>query len=242
MNLRRFNQLMNLRRFNQLSALRCALARDELEEAAALAAQVNECDFETLYGPRTRFRVYGDGGPRQEIEVAPESWPDLVITTEQFAAIQGGREFDETTWSAFAVNFAISPDHRALFADNATELESLDWPALFKRGLEDTMWTLTNAQGLRRMEIYLQVRGRELLEAIPIATYATVRGDSTDLIQIINNTFGAAGLEWFALEVVRFMVLPKTPVVRRTYAAELLKEITALYPRLAIDINVELEP
>lgn len=226
---------MNFRLFNQLSALRCALARDELEEAAALAAQVNECHFKSLYSPRVN-RVCGDD-PRQEIEVAPESWPDLVITTEQFAAIQGAREFDETTWSAFAVNFAISPDHRALFADNATELESLDWPALFKRGLEET-----NAQGLRRMEIYLQVRGRELLEAIPIATYATVRGDSTDLIQIINNTFGAAGLEWFALEVVRFMVLPKTPVVRRTYAAELLKEITALYPRLAIDINVELEP
>ena len=224
------------RLFDQLSPLRCALAHDELEAASALAADIDDTYFENLFFPRGSFRV--NGGPR----VTPENWPDLELTTERFAAIRGDREFRKSTWSDFARLFAVSPDRRAFFADYATELDTLNWPKLFEQALSGAPWASGDKQEQRRLQAYLQERGRDLLEAVPIATYATVRAVPMGLVRLIDNTFGAAGLEWFALEVVRFMVLPKTPKIRRTYAAELLKEITRRYPRLVIDVNVELEP
>lgn len=228
---------MFLHLFNQLSALRCALAHGELEEAAALAAQVDGCDLGDLFLPRDK--VWAHDERRHQIKVTKKNWPVLRLTTEQFDAIRGDREFHESTWFDFAEAFAVSPDHRALFADNAADMDGLDWPKLFARVLDDCAW---DKAGIAILRIFLQERGRDLLEAVPIATYATTRAPPDRIVECVRDTFGAGGLEWFTLEVVRYVVCPKVPKIRRGYAGELLKEIAKLYPRLAIDVNVELKP
>jgi len=228
---------MHYRLFSQLSALRCALARNKLEVVAALAADLHESNLKHLFLPRGAFWAYDE--QKHNLPVTPENWPGLDLTTKQFAAIRGDREFHESTWFDLAEIFAASPDHRALFADNEADMDGLDWPKLFARVLDDCAW---DESGVANLHVLLQERGRDLLEAVPIATYATTRAPPDKIVECVRDTFGAGGLEWFTLEVVRYVVYPKVPKIRRGYAGELLKEIAKLYPRLVIDVNVELEP
>ena len=230
--------LVHFSAFDDLVPVRRALAAGELETASALAGAISENDIVDIFAPGAELIICGARGGR---EATPENWPDVEPTVENFAAIRGERDFRPSTWGKFVEVFAVTPAHRDFFADYAAELDAIDWPKLFERALNERIWGMGELWA-HRTRVYLQERGRELLEAVPVATYATVRVLPRSIVQLVNDTFGAAGTEWFAGATVRYLVTPKTPKVRRAYAAELLKEIAKLYPRLVIDVNVELEP